>query len=321
MEMKLTISLILMLIVVFMPTVIWLSLKQVHSPWWLENILSTPFIILVIYSVLMLLLIHFISYLHCTGYFLINFFLAIFLNNTDSLNHMTTLNHKECIAPVIFFQFNIKYTEKEDEINELIEHLVGRKYHLITLQGVSQQSKQEIVKKLSPHYPYFIRGESEHPYVHSDQLIFSLYAFSSIKYYKSDNMSYLISSQWQLPFGEISLYTLHPPSPRSEKLWQTRNQTLYQLKYALKDSPTKNVLVIGDLNISKNSSRIKLLTQGMNTEFVNSWPKNNYVLSFFGLAIDHFWVAKPANICFRERINKFSWSDHYAVKTQVDYKK
>lgn len=321
MEIRLTIALIPMLILVFMPSVIWLSLKQVHSPWWLENTLSTPFIILVIYSVLMLALIHFISYLHGVGYFLINFVLAIFLNNTDSFNNMVTFNNKECTAPVTFFQFNIKYTEKEDEIDELIEHLVAGEYHLITLQGVSQQSKQQIVKKLSPYYPYFIRGESQHPYVHSDQLIFSRYAFSTIKYYKSGNISYLISSQWQLPFGEINLYTLHPPSPRNEKLWQTRNKTLYQLKYTLKDSSMKNSLVIGDLNISKNSSRIKLLTQGMNTEFVNSWPKNSYVLPVFGLAIDHLWVAKPANVCFRQRINKFSWSDHYAVKTQVDFKK
>ena len=173
--------------------------------------------------------------------------MALFLNNT------ATVNNKACNEPITFFQFNTKYIEKEYELTELIEHLVAGQYHLITLQGVSQRSRQQIIEKLSPYYPHFIRGESRQQHAYSDQLLFSRYAFSHIKYYKSDGSSFLISSQWQLPFSEINLLTLHPPSPRNEKLWQTRNQTLYQLKYALKDSPTKNVLVIGDLNISKNS--------------------------------------------------------------------
>jgi endonuclease/exonuclease/phosphatase (EEP) superfamily protein YafD len=202
---------------------------------------------------------------------------------------------------------------------------VAGKYHLITLQGVSEQSKQRIIEKLNPYYPYFIRSENSRQQVYSDQLLFSLYAFSKIRYYRYNDISYLVSSQWQSPFGDINLYTLHPPSPRNEKLWQIRNKTLYQLKYAIeslsqKSSSMKSSIVIGDLNISKNSSRIKLLTQGMNTEFVNSWPKIGYVLPYFGLAIDHFFVSKAATICNRQRINQFSWSDHYAIKTRVYFK-
>jgi hypothetical protein len=328
-DMRLVIPLIFILI----PSLIWLLLKRVHSPWWLENFLSTPFVILVIYSVLMLTLIYFVSYLDYLVYFLVNFILAVLLNNTGTFNNIVnfnnagTLKEQVCIDPVTFFQFNIKYTENEHELNELIEHLVAGQYHLITLQGVSHRSRQQIIDKLSPYYPYFIRGESrEHQHVYTDQLIFSSYAFSNIKYFNNNSSSSLISSQWQLPYSEINLHTLHPPSPRNEKLWQKRNKTLYQLKHALNTSPVKsssikNLLVIGDLNLSKHSSRIKMLMQGMNTEFVNSWPKNRYMLPFLGLAIDHFWVSKPANVCFRQRINKFSWSDHYAVKTQVDFKK
>lgn len=324
------------LILILMPSLIWLLLKQVHSPWWLENMLSTPFIVLVIYSGLMLLLLYFLSYSECLGYFVINFILAIFLNNISSFSNIVTFNNKACIEPVTFFQFNMKYTEGHNELNELIEHLVTGQYHLITLQGVSQKSKQQIIEKLSPYYPYFIRGESHHQQVYSDQLLFSRYAFSNIKYYKNDHGSPLISSQWQLPFNEINLYTLHPPSPRNEDLWQSRNKTLYQLKNALENSTetnysvantsmakstVKSSLVIGDLNLSKHSARIKLLTQGMNTAFVNTWPNKRYIFTFFGLAIDHFWVSKTANICYRQRLEPFSWSDHYAVKTQVNFNK
>ena len=337
-----------------MPSIIWLLLKQIHSPWWLENVLSTPFIIVVLYSVLMLALLYFISYPQCVGYFLINLLLAIILNNSGDLNNIVTikdtatLNNSICIEPVTFFQFNIKYTEQQDQLNELITYLIAGQYHLITLQGVSQQSKLQLIQRLSPYYPYFVRGESDVQHVYSDQLIFSQYAFSDIKYYKSGDSAFFISSQWQLPFNEIKLHTLHPPSPRNEKLWQTRNKTLYQLKNALyyspvnsyspikSDSPVKehaisnaiktkrlinSSLVIGDLNLSKHSSRIQLLIQGMNTEFVNSWPKKGYVYPLFGLAIDHFWVSKPATICARQRLNQFSWSDHYAVITHVNFNK
>jgi len=330
MEMRLTVGLILIL----MPSLIWLLLRPIHSPWWLENILSSPLIILVFFSLLMLVLSHFFSYLHSVNYYLsglfVNFILVIFLNNTVNINNRT------CSDSVTFFQFNIKYTEKQHELSELVEHLIVKKYHLIALQGVSQHSKQQIIEKLSPYYPHFIRGESDNQRVFSDQLLFSRYAFSNIKYYKSAQRAYLIASQWHLPATDINLYTLHPPSPRNEKFWRSRNKTLYQLNYALKNSQMNNSsveasqvnnllmapsLVIGDLNISKHSSRITLLKQGMNTEFVNSWPNQRYVASFLSVAIDHFWVSKPTHICERQRINKFNWSDHYAIKTQVDFNK
>ncbi|PKG80845.1 hypothetical protein CXF85_22330 [Colwellia sp. 75C3] len=313
-----------MFILVLMPSLIWLLLRQIHSPWWLENAVSTSFVIVLIYSILMLIFIHFISSFHCVIYFFINFLVAALLNNLASVNNSASLNQKVCTDPVTFFQFNIKYTEEESELNELIEHLIAGQYHLITLQGVSQQSKQQIIEKLSPYFPYFIRGESDNQYVVSDQLLFSQYAFTRIKYHQRGGSSFLISSQWQLPFSVINLHTLHPPSPRNEQLWQTRNKTLYQLKHALKnsslsDSLVKKSLVIGDLNLSKHSGRINILRDDMNTKFVNSWPNKGYVLPFMGFAIDHFWVSKPANICSRQRINKFSWSDHYAVKTEVDF--
>lgn len=311
----------ILLILILMPSIIWLLLKQVHSPWWLENMLSTPFIVLVIYSGLMLLFLYFLSYSECFGYFVINFIFAIFLNNSSSISNIVTFKNKACIEPITLFQFNMKYAEDNNELNELIELLVTDQYHLITLQGVSQKSKQQIIEKLSPYYPYFIRGENHHQQVYSDQLLFSRYAFSNIKYYKNGQGSPLISSQWQLPFNEINLYTLHPPSPRNEDLWQSRNKTLYQLKNALEKSTVKSSLVIGDLNLSKHSNRLKLFTKGMNTVFVNTWPNKRYFFTFFGLAIDHFWVSKTVNICYRQRLEPFSWSDHYAVKTQVDFNK
>ena len=308
-------------IVILLPSLIWYLMRKVHSPWWLENAASTPFTILIIYLVLMLVFIFFLSIKQCFIYLLVNFILSLFLINLATLSHSVSFNNEPCIDSITIFQFNIKYHEADNELKPLIEHLITEKYHLIALQGVSQQSKLQLIEKLSPHYPYFIRGESPHQQAFSDQLLFSRYAFANINYYKNAHSSFLISSQWQLPFTNINLHSLHPPSPRNEVLWQTRNKTLYQLKDALKKSTGKYSLVIGDLNLSKHSNRINNLKQGMNSVLVNSWPNKRYILPFFALAIDHLWVSKPVTICARQRINKFNWSDHYAIKTQLDFNK
>lgn len=309
-ETRLVITSILLLL----PGLIWFLMKQAHSPWWLENAASTPFTILAIYIVLMLAFIFFLSIQECFIYLFINFIFALALNNT------VIFNNKPCADSINFFQFNIKYHEADNELLPLIEHLIIEKYHLISLQGVSQQSKQQLVVALSPYFPHFISGGSTQQQVSSDQLLFSRYDFTNINYVKSGHSSFIITSQWQLPFNTINLHSLHPPSPRNEQFWLTRNRTLYQLKHQLNTAKQKNSIVIGDLNLSKHSNRMNSLKDGMSTNFVNTWPNKHYVASFFGLAIDQFWVSKPAIICSRQRINKFRWSDHYAVKTQVDFK-
>jgi len=301
------------LLLILLPSSTWLLLRQVHSPWWLENSLSTPFIIIFIYIILLLVLNHFISMQQCLVYFAINVVLAICLNNA------ITVDNDHCFESIDVFQFNIKYIEEESELSELIDHLIIEQYHLITLQGVSQQTKQKFIERLSPYYPHFIRGESWRQQVQSDQLLFSRFAFTNTKYFNSGDHAFLITSQWKLPVRAINLLALHPPSPRNEELWHQRNRTLYRVQHELNNLSERSSLVVGDLNLSKHSNRLNSLRQGMNTKFVNSWPNKPYIFSFWGLAIDHLWVSKPAKICSRQRIDKFTWSDHYAIKTQIHF--
>jgi len=317
--------LVIAFILILLPTIIWTLMKQVHSPWWLENLASTPFSLVAIYLVIMLAFISFLSIQQAIIYFTINFFLALYLNNT------VIFNNQDCADPVSIFQFNIKYQEGGNQLTPLIEHLINERYDLIALQGVSQRSKRQLIEKLSPYFPYFISGGSAEKDVISDQLLFSRYAFANISYVKDGQHAFLITSQWQLPFDEINLYSLHPPSPRNEELWQTRNKTLYQLKYALNNLPldtlseekasVKKSLVIGDLNLSKHSKRMNILKEGMHSRSVNSWPNKPYIPMLFGLAIDQLWLSNSASICARQRINQFTWSDHYAIKTQLNLKK
>ena len=306
--------LVIPLFLVITPSVTWVLLKQLYSPWWLENISSTPLVILLLYLILMVVLLPYLSYVHCITYFAANVIFVIALNN---LPLQTKNLHAETYR---LFQFNMKYHDTKQELDELLEYLNDEEYHLIALQGVSQQAKQYIIEKLSPNYPNFITGENRQVEAYSDQLVFSPFSFSGIKYYKTDHSVLLISSIWHPGEEVFNLYTLHPPSPRNEKLWLKRNKTLYQLKQALNYAkqealPVRETIVLGDLNLSKHSSRLTRLFTDMDTRPVNSWPNFVFIPNFLALAIDHVWVSKGIFICARERVGQYAWSDHYAIKT------
>jgi hypothetical protein len=305
------------MILLMLPSLLWYFLKQLYSPWWLENFFSTPVIILMIYCILMIFVIYYLPIKLGLTCLLVNLFLVCLFNNESNYNNSKYLNQTMCAEPVKIFQFNMKYTENMDDIERLTAFLFGSRYHLITLQGVSQQVKAKLIERLNPYYPYFINGENHQKQVFSDQLIFSSFGFANITYGKNFQSAYLISSQWLLADKIIDLHTLHPPSPRSEVLWKARNKVLYQLKTKVNKPAENLVMIIGDLNISKHSKRVSVFTKDMNTLFVNSWPNKPYFPAFFALAIDHLWLSKSATICMRRRIDEFNWSDHYAIESEI----
>ncbi len=315
MKLSFTFSIILLML----PTLLWLCLKQLYSPWWLENFFSTPMIILMIYCLLMIFIIYYLSIRLCFTYLLVNLFLVGLLNSETNYSDSKYLNKKKCAEPVRVFQFNMKYAERINDIERLTAFLISSRYHLVTLQGVSQQLKAKLIERLNPYYPYFINGENHQQQVFSDQLIFSSFRFTNVTYDKSVQRAYLISSQWTLADKVIDLHTLHPPSPRSEALWKARNKVLYRLKSKVNESEESLVIIIGDLNISKHSKRASVFTKDMNTFFVNSWPNKPYFPAFFALAIDHLWLSNSANICMRRRIDEFNWSDHYAIESEIAF--
>lgn len=313
MDARILISLSLILL----PSFLWLLLKQFYSPWWLENLASSPLIIVPINLLFMLLLMKYLSYGQCFTYFFINLSIAIFINNWEGGERSS------CDEPIEFFQFNMKYMEQESKVDELLHQLLTKPFDLIALQGVSQKAKRNIINKLMVHYPYFITGENQSLAVRTDQLIFSRFALSDMHYVKSGNSSFLMSSHWHLPQREISLFTLHPPSPRNEALWLTRNKVLYQLKQGLEKSKEsgEEAIVIGDLNLSKHSARMKIFPSTMSSSFVNSWPSNIPFAVLGGLAIDHFWLSNSGNICQRKLIKGLKWSDHFPIHTTVTFDK
>lgn len=308
MKIKVMVTIILLIL----PCLSWRLFNSYHSPWWLENTFSSPLIIIVFCLLLQLLIIRLLPLTITVWALMVNMVLAIYLDSSAELDQ------GRCANPVKLFQFNVKFNEKHHELIGLVNYLKTQQYHLIALQGVSLSSKRLLINKLSPYFPYFINSNTMKNHAHSDQLIFSRYAFSQVKNYKDDQHTFLIASQWQLPEHAINLYALHPPSPRTELLWGIRNKTLYQLAYALDSSPEQQAVVIGDLNISKHSPRVNTLFKNMKTLHVNSWPKSQFIPAEIGFAIDHLWVTKHYKLCYRSRINAFDWSDHYPIESHIN---
>lgn len=321
-------------VLVLMPCLIWLVLLKVNTPWWLENTLSTPLVLLVILLILLLFITKYVSKLQAAAYFIINLCLALFINNiqiSDDGNINLEKIAYGCNNSLKFFQFNMKFNSNEDDIDKLTAYLIKENFELITLQGVPQQSKKPLIEKLNYYYPFYIIGENKQKRLITDQIVFSLHAFENVNYHEIKSGSPLISSDWLIPrtdsdkIGElrtINLYTLHPPSPRNKKLWETRNTVLNQLNEAIKKQKVihenhKKTIVMGDLNLPRHSERIDDIKNLMHTKHINSWPNHTYLSTWFGLAIDHFWISKSAYICSRNRVDMFYGSDHYAIKTRV----
>ena len=322
-------------ILIISPCIIWLTLLNISTPWWLENLLSTPLIIVLIALILLVIVIKYVSSIQFFVHLIANLCIAIIINNVQFFDEnphikVSAKNESGCNNSKNFFQFNMKFNNNEKDIDKLVDYLIKDDFELITLQGVPQQEKGTLIKKLQSAYPYHIRGEKHKENIITDQLIFSRHSFKNITYHIIDDTSPLISSDWLVPVTSnrdnvklktINLYTLHPPSPRNKKLWETRNTVLNKLNQDLMKKKLNTLenttIVIGDLNLPKNTERIRYIDNLMHTIHINSWPNYKYLSTVFGIAIDHFWISKTAHICSRDRIDRFNGSDHYAIKTKI----
>ena len=322
------------IIVVLLPWLTWLALIKMTIPWWLENIISTPYIVILVVIIAFLCINKSPSKIRFISYVTVNLLLATIINNYQMGNtNIYSLKRGKiilnCNNNIAIFQFNMKYNDNIEDNNQLINYLIKEEYDLITLQGVHQQEKKLIINRLKGSYPFYIIGENENKSSVTDQLIFSRYPLKDVTYHKIIDGHPFISSEWIIPnkhtstgANAILLYTLHPPSPRSKRLWEIRNSALNQLIESFikdhKNGPLNSkAIVIGDLNIPKTSNRTSYLEELMHTKHINSWPNNDYLSIIFGLAIDHLWISKSAYICSRERIDSFNGSDHYAIKSKI----
>ncbi len=293
------------------PSFIWLVRPDVYSPWYLENLLASPLVILIAYIILLVLLVNYLKTKIVIYTFMLHLSIIGTLITIDSSLHSS----KQCNNRISVFQFNNRYNENDNR--KLVSLLMGTNYDLVVLQEISPLARKELINQLSPIYPYFVTGISLAEHIATDQLILSQHPFTKEKYFKHQNNSHLIQMKWHYTNETIHLFTLHPPSPRTKELWKKRNNTLYQLASQIKLLKSESILIVGDFNLSSFSARIKLFTTTLNGSFKGSWPNIQNILPFLTVAIDHVFINSNMMICSRERIDVVNYSDHYPIITHI----
>jgi len=286
---------------------LWLLLvRNTYSPWWLENALATPYILIIVFILFTLLGIAFLRLITITVTLIFCLLTVYFQESVPNEN-------VQCSPFVRVLQFNTKYDE--EHVTNLISQLNLHKYDLVTLYEISPKVREILINKLRSTYPFLIEGVLFKKGLQTDQLILSRHELTHMSYLKNNHASFTISAMWNVKGNLIKLYSLHPPSPRTNKLWERRNQAFHQLNYKMKND--NKTIVIGDFNLSKHSARLKDVVRQMNTIHVTSWPKLPFIPSPIGLSIDHLYTSNHFKVCSREQLLSLDYSDHYPIRSHI----
>ena len=299
-------------IMLFLPASIWLVARQYHDIWWAENLTSIPALILFVYFSLALALLVFrrwakaLTSIVISGAF-VPFLLPAHINRSEACEH-----------PLTIIQFNLFY--ENPDINQFINYLLKHPVDLVVMQELSPQVGNKL-HLLDDIYPFYYGGQRGVGYP-SNQMILSRYPLESVSIYHTPDGQEVIRAVWQVD-KPITLMTAHPPSPRTELLWQRRNALIRTIETLTDLYPTPEMIVIGDFNLSAVSPRFNELFSRFHSQPVASWPaslKGISVPSIAMIGIDHLWLKSEKadrKICSRLSSSQPKGSDHRLVTTLI----
>lgn len=299
-------------IVLFLPALIWLLARQYHDIWWAENLTSIPALILFVYFSLALVLLVFRRWAKALTSIVISGAFFPFLLPTQITNNQT------CENPLTIVQFNLFY--ENPDINQFINYLLKHPADLVVMQELSPQVGAKL-HLLDDIYPFYYGGQHGVGYP-SNQMILSRYPLEPISIYHTPDGQEVIQATWQVD-NPITLMTAHPPSPRTEPLWQRRNALIRTIETLTDLYPTSEMIVIGDFNLSAASPRFSKLFSRFQSRPVASWPasiKELSVPAFAMIGIDHLWLKSEnadRKICTRLSTSQPNGSDHRLVTTVI----
>lgn len=299
-------------IVLFLPASIWLVARQYHDIWWAENLTSIPALLLFVYLGFALVLLVCRHWSKTIFSALIGFASIAFLLPTQITNNQT------CENPLTIVQFNLFY--ENPDINQFINYLLKHPADLVVMQELSPQVGEKL-HLLDDIYPFYYGGQRGVGYP-SNQMILSRYPLEPVSIYHTPDGQEVIRAIWQVD-NPITLMTAHPPSPRTEPLWQRRNALIRTIETLTDLYPTPEMIVIGDFNLSASSPRFDGLFSRFQTQPVASWPtsiKGVSVPSFAMIGIDHLWLKSEKTdrqICTRLSTSQPDGSDHRLVTTVI----
>ncbi|CAH9061853.1 hypothetical protein PSECIP111951_02574 [Pseudoalteromonas holothuriae] len=214
-------------------------------------------------------------------------------------------------------QINLRYYN-QSVINELAK-LNEQTWDLLILQEFNDNNTA-LFDKLKPEYYKF--GSDEHIGFPMGLGIISRYPLISKKvvYTQMQKVGYL---EVDILVGNsiITVFAVHPPSPRSKKDWLNRNELLLVVYEAVKKLEG-HWLISGDFNIVPWSKHFPFTNMPLcSHSLVNnrSWQYLNWLPSIVaGLPIDNCVVSEHQNIT-NVSVELFKGSDHKLLSFQLRF--
>lgn len=174
----------------------------------------------------------------------------------------------------------------------------------------------ELAERLAEAYPHQLRQRIGN----GSTLLLSRYPATKItgRYAGYSALPCLIEPPGQ---PALTLLVQHPPSPKTARDWQWRNDALMTAARFIDETPGP-VLVMGDLNVTPWSPWFEHYRReaGLVTPGTRFFPRATWIFSqpLLGIPIDHF-LLKGDLRARREWTGPQVGSDHYPILLEVDW--
>ena len=211
--------------------------------------------------------------------------------------------------------FNISYENSIENFENMREMILLEKPDIVQFQELSPQM-QDKIKTLRSIFPYSAGlNKPKGPF---DSLILSKHPLTNTKV--GDN--HVVITNLILNEAKISIVGIHLFTGESKKNFNNALQQISYLKTIVSNT-NKNLILLGDLNMSSTSKRFakflketNLYTYTSYKNITSTWPA--FMPNFLGIQIDHILFSNNFKMVDKKTSNSFG-SDHRPLIVELSY--
>ncbi len=211
--------------------------------------------------------------------------------------------------------FNISYENPVENFKNIREMILSEKPDIVQFQEFSPQM-QDKIKTLGSILPY--STELNKPKGPFDSLILSKYPLTNTRV--DDN--HAVITNLILNETEISIVGIHLLTGGTKKNFNNALQQISYLKTIVSNT-NKNLILLGDLNMSSTSKRFakflketNLYTYTSYKNITSTWPA--FMPNLLGIQIDHILFSNNFKMVDKKTSNSFG-SDHRPLIVELSY--
>jgi endonuclease/exonuclease/phosphatase (EEP) superfamily protein YafD len=235
----------------------------------------------------------------------------------SSCNHCNAVlkNGSQIRNKLRLISFNISYENSIENFENMREMILLEKPDIVQFQEISPQM-QDKIKTLRSIFPYSAGlNKPKGPF---DSLILSKHPLTNTKV--GDN--HVVIANLILNEAKISIVGIHLFTGGSKKNFNNALQQISYLKTIVSNT-NKNLILLGDLNMSSTSKRFakflketNLYTYTSYKNITSTWPA--FMPNLLGIQIDHILFSNNFKMVDKKTSNSFG-SDHRPLIVELSY--